>query len=695
MSNRALLRRLTSRPHLGILVVMAVMIGSPVKGQADILRPKRGDPVIGKLWEQGAEELIYNRFRTNIRTATYGVERFPKKNLKEVVLDPDPHRSFWTEADQLTPGTAEEWIALGKRVQGQRLTGLATHAFLEALVLDRENKELEKLLGSPVYKALLSDEPRLNQALKDKLDAYMTLEDPVARQAAAKEIAALSKAWPDHRLERLHRSHRQPKGLQVDQLLTLASEENPEAVYTLFVPSTYNPLVETPLVVGLHGGGPAGKDRTGVVGSGPSAMNFFQGHAQRLGWIVVCPTAQRAGWSHQANQGFLLAVVDEVCALYNIDMHRIYLAGHSMGGYGTWHFGPKHAEKWAAISPNSGGGSPSLKALRESLTGVYCHHGADDPVVTVEEDRPIAEQMYKDNMDFVYCELPNSGHGWPDEVREEMFAFLKVRRLGVPGRGGFVTSETKKSSFLAKPARAELDAFGPLFPPHLGEPSAAEGKGLLRQLQFGGGRAMRAAARLGLIQDAKLAGDAAKPLLSDKLNPEGRRFAAVALGDMGQANALKPLRRALADPSLRVAAAAALSLARLKDPDAAKSFDAGIQHLSQSFQDKLVGNAMDFTDFAKHLEAASQYAQAVELRGAPLLTNSLSLLLQHFLNETTQVSESERAGQNASSVRRSLARSILSACRLDAKASRPILETLAAKDSLGVSSDARSLLSPP
>lgn len=683
-------------PSRGLLAALvACLCASAAGAQADIIRPKRGNPVIGKIWEETAEEVVYNLYRTGLRQVTRGTEKFPVRNLKEIQRDPDPHREFWTKFETLArDGSADAWVELGLDAKSKKLATLAERAFIEALARDGEHAAARKKIGSTQLKRILAGDPRLNPTLKEKLDAYLPIEDPSERMAAAKEIAAISDSWPDHLLERARRSHRQPKGLIIDQLLTLDSESHPEAVYTLFVPASYNPFVPTPLVVGLHGGGPGGKDRTGVVGSGPSTMNFYQDEAARLGWIVLCPTALRAPWAQPANDGFVMAAVAEVAMLYNIDRHRIYLAGHSMGGYGAWHFGPKFAETWAAISPNAGGGSPSLKKLGDTATGVYCYHGADDNVVGPSSDRALAEQMLKSNMDFVYCEIPDSGHGWPNDVRREMFDFFQVRRLGLPGRGGFRPSETVDGSFAAKPGRAELEAFGPLFAPDPGPPDVAESRTLLQQLQKGGGRAQRAAARIAQISDAKLAQDVAKVLLNPKSNPDVRRFAAEALGEMGQEAALRPLRRALADESERVMGAAAVALGRLKDPEAAKSFDAGVQVLLDRFEKKKSGREMSFWDFDNLSACAIQFATGMGGCGEPACAPALHKIYIAFLDETLNVPATDRAGQDASRPRRALAKAILDACReLSSPLARPTLEGLAARSDLGVATEAASLLS--
>jgi len=85
-----------------------------------------------------------------------------------------------------------------------------------------------------------------------------------------------------------------------------------------------------------------------------------------------------------------------------VDKSRVYLAGLSMGGYGTWDLGLAHPEDFAAIVPICGGGElisvilasrehgPALKSL-----GVWAFHGAKDPVVPVEESQRMIAAVRK------------------------------------------------------------------------------------------------------------------------------------------------------------------------------------------------------------------------------------------------------------------------------------------------------------
>jgi hypothetical protein len=676
--------------------VLAIAAG--LHAQADVIELKAGPPVVGKIWEQTDGEVTFNVYRTSIRKATFGAEKLPAKSVKRVVEDPDPHRAFWRKAAALKDAKADEWVALGTEARGKKLAGLARHAFTEALVRDPAHAGAQKELGSKL-KEIQQTDLRLNAALREKLAAYLKIEDAAARAKALDEIKELGCAWPAWTLERMVRSAREKKGRTDDRLLTLRSRDH-KGVYTLYVPDSYDPLVPTPLVIGLHGGGRGGKDGKAVVGSGPGAMNFYQGGAERLGWIVACPTAIEAPWSAKPNDGFLLAVLEEVCLLFNVDKNRVYLTGHSMGGYGCWHFGPLYAHLWAAIAPMAGGGgSGGLKRLQDTMTGVYLHHGANDPVVGVADDHATAIQMKSRDMDFVYAELPDSGHGYPPEVEAEMWEFFQVRRLAVaPGggdKGKFSVAEEPVSSFLAKPAKEETDYFGPLGkPPSKDDATAASPvKPLIADLKAGGGLAQKAAEKLAAMREPAAATQVAAVLANENLGADSRRFAAEALGGMKRIEGAKALQAALDDANLDVLGAAAWAFGRVSPPAPAKAFDRCVADLKVRFDKKMIGAKMEYSDYEAHLEVVARIADGAAASGDPACGAALVRIGNDFLLPQIAVDFTERAGQNPDAVRRKLAKALVEACgTLKSPAVKPLLEALIKRPDLRVESAAQEVL---
>jgi pimeloyl-ACP methyl ester carboxylesterase len=649
---------------LVFLACSVVRIGA----QADVVELKAGPPFRARIWERGGgdEDAVVNVFRTGIRRATHGVERIPAKKLKRLVDDPDPHRAFWRAADELADGgTADAWFALAADAKAKKLPGLARHAALEALVRDPAHAEAKKSLGDKAA-AIVAADPRLNAQLADAQRRYLATEELAARLKIAEEIGKLGGHADVARLERAYRSSKEPRGRVENRPLTLRSKDH-RGVYTLFVPPKYDPFVPTPLVVGLHGGGRGGKDGQAVVGSGVEAMAFYERGAAALGWLVVCPTAIEAPWAAKANDGFVLAVVEEIGLRFNVDVHRVYLTGHSMGGFGTWHFGPLYATKWAAIAPMAGGGGGGgLKRLADTRTGVYLYHGADDAVVGVGSDRAAADAMRKAEMDFVYAEIPDSGHGFPPEVEAEMWEFLKPRRLAIAAdgeeRGPFAVAETVRSSFVAKPGKDETEAFGPLGKeaPHVA--GAAELKRLLEDLRAGGGRSEKAAPLLGARKDAETATAVARVLADPKAEADVRRRACDALGLIGRKEGAKALAAALADRDLSVVGAAGEAFGRVDASDKPKTYDRALAAMSERFEAAKSGGGMDYSDYEAFCDALSRFCVGIAATNDPACGAVAEKIADRFLLPELRVRATARAGQNPATPRKKLATALLAAC---------------------------------
>jgi predicted peptidase len=166
--------------------------------------------------------------------------------------------------------------------------------------------------------------------------------------------------------------------------------------YLLFLPKEYgkDPARKWPLMLFLHGAGERGDDLWKVTVHGPPKLAR---NDRNFPFILVCPQCPTGDhWHADA----LAALLDRVIETHAVDTHRVYLTGLSMGGYGTWHLGLTHPDRFAAIVPICGGGntedvllaSPRHAEALRSLP-VWAFHGAKDQVVNPEESKRMVKAL--------------------------------------------------------------------------------------------------------------------------------------------------------------------------------------------------------------------------------------------------------------------------------------------------------------
>ena len=208
-----------------------------------------------------------------------------------------------------------------------------------------------------------------------------------------------------------------------------------------------------PLLIGLHGGGQG-------VGDGQNSMQKWRAFGGT--GIVICPTAPElrgTAWNHADIEQWVIALIEAAKNTWDVDSNRIYMAGHSMGGFGTWSIGCKHADRMAAISPNAGGifanpGNQETGGLASGHipnllnTPVWFYHSTDDPQVGVKNDQLADAYLTKLKeagfpFEWVYKEYTNRGHGLPADGPGPIIKWLgehtrnpyPARILWEPSRG--------------------------------------------------------------------------------------------------------------------------------------------------------------------------------------------------------------------------------------------------------------------
>jgi predicted peptidase len=204
--------------------------------------------------------------------------------------------------------------------------------------------------------------------------------------------------------------------------------------YRIHVPIGRDPAEKLPVMLYLHGSNRRGDDNSSQLEDIGWAV---EGDASYGKFIVVFPQcASETFWAGPMMEQ-ALAALDQTVTELNGDEDRLFLAGYSMGGFGTWQTAVTHPGKFAALVPIAGGVepvgkvsdedkallSPQVRAAASAAdpyrayaaaignTPVWVFHGSKDESVPVEGARKIVEALKAaGNPNVRFTELENVGH---------------------------------------------------------------------------------------------------------------------------------------------------------------------------------------------------------------------------------------------------------------------------------------------
>ncbi|HZN12550.1 MAG TPA: prolyl oligopeptidase family serine peptidase [Blastocatellia bacterium] len=178
--------------------------------------------------------------------------------------------------------------------------------------------------------------------------------------------------------------------------------------YRFYVPTKYDPAKKYPLVVALHGMG----------GDENSYFTFYDNgvikrEAEARGYLVACPKGRGPASMYLGSaERDVLDVIAAMKRDYSVDPDRVYLTGHSMGGYGTWLLAANNPEIFAALAPVAGGAMAPVMLKLGLIAHIpqYVVHGDADPTVPVEESRKVVRAVEKLGGKVKYVEVPGGNH---------------------------------------------------------------------------------------------------------------------------------------------------------------------------------------------------------------------------------------------------------------------------------------------
>lgn len=202
--------------------------------------------------------------------------------------------------------------------------------------------------------------------------------------------------------------------------------------YQVYVPR--KPIAgPKPVILALHGAGERGSD--GLFQTEVGLAGAIRRNPDRWPAIVVFPQAPAGQLWMGVPAQVAMAALAQAEREFGTDPDRVYLAGLSMGGAGTWRLAYENPDRFAAIVPVCGfagtfRGLPPIAAgpdpyaalaARIARIPVWIVHGDADPVVPVDESRKMAAALSAAGAEVTYKELAGVDHnswdpGFGDEA---------------------------------------------------------------------------------------------------------------------------------------------------------------------------------------------------------------------------------------------------------------------------------------
>jgi predicted esterase len=213
-----------------------------------------------------------------------------------------------------------------------------------------------------------------------------------------------------------------------------------EGGYILVAPMGYNSGGWYGIPVGAPRGGGGARAGNGAPANGPPPAAAARGGGRGPAAVIGGTAITDAAKVREASEKDTMLVLDMIRKEFNIDEHRTYLMGHSMGGAGTYYLGSKYANQWAAIAPiapasmgmNNDRGK-ILQGIKDAGVPMLVVQGDADEAVPVANTRMWVDTMKELNMNFEYKEVPGAMHG-------------PIIGIGMPDVFAFFNKHTKPAS---------------------------------------------------------------------------------------------------------------------------------------------------------------------------------------------------------------------------------------------------------
>ena len=188
--------------------------------------------------------------------------------------------------------------------------------------------------------------------------------------------------------------------------------------YLLFIPDGYgdDQSKKWPLIMYLHGGSRRGDEIEKLREPGWGLPAILE-KKKSFPFIVVSPLCPNGEFWTDTEA--LIALLDAIEKRYSVDLSRVYLTGHSMGGFGTWYLAYQHPERFAAIAPMSAPFVVTAWADRLKKMPIWAFHGSDDNLVPIAGVQDLIDALRALGNNVRFTVLPQRDHGILDTYENQ------------------------------------------------------------------------------------------------------------------------------------------------------------------------------------------------------------------------------------------------------------------------------------
>ena len=193
-------------------------------------------------------------------------------------------------------------------------------------------------------------------------------------------------------------------------LFHASNERQMHGGFSLYVPETYTPERQHPVVVALHGGS----------GHGRAFLWSWLREARSRGLILLSPTAIGGTWSlmdPEIDSDNIERMLEHVRQNWSVDPKRLLLTGMSDGGTFSLMSGLRSASPFTHLAPIAASFHPLLMSLStpERIGGLPIHltHGALDWMFPVAMAQHSQAALSAAGANVTYREIADLSHTYP------------------------------------------------------------------------------------------------------------------------------------------------------------------------------------------------------------------------------------------------------------------------------------------